>query len=292
MGAVRAPHDFSFAELKELPRVESMMLLECAGNGRRRMAPLPAGVPWDFGAVGTAVFEGVPLESILQHVGVASHAVEVLFRGADSGDVGNGWVVHFERSMPIAAALVGDVLLADTMNGEPLTREHGYPVRIVVPRWYAVASVKWLTEIIVLDHPFHGHFQTEKYRFINDPAVENGSAVRVVRVRSIFTSPADGSTVIPGPVTISGLAWSGAAPVTSVEISTDGGAAWSAAQLEPAVGHGPARWSFAWHAAPGSHHLFCRATDAEGNSQPVSAVHNDLGYGNNVVHAIRISVEP
>lgn len=288
-GAVRRPLAVNWEMLQQQPRARALVLLECAGNGRRRMVPTPEGVAWDFGAAGVAVFEGVPLKYLLHQAGIAPGAIEVLFRGADAGSIKGGRVIHFERSLPLQDALADDVLIADTMNGAPLTPEHGYPVRLVVPRWYAVASVKWLTDIVLLEQPFEGHFQTEKYRYFDDPLAEQGSPVRELRVRSLITSHQDGDVVPCAPVLISGIAWSGAAPVTQVEVSVDGGATWQDAELKQHEWPGPSTFTFSWLPGAGDHSICCRARDAAGNVQPMTSVHNKLGYGNNVVQTIRLS---
>ncbi len=290
-GAVRKPIEITYDELQRLPRSKALVLLECAGNGRRRMVPTPPGVAWDLGAAGTAWFEGVRLAVLLEQCGLDASAVEVVFRGADSGEVEKGRVIHFERSLPVQDALSDDVLIADTMNGAPLTPLHGYPVRLVVPRWYAVASVKWLSEITVLDRPFEGHFQHEKYRYFNDPHAENGSPVRHLRVRSIITSHRSGDVVGSLPIRISGLAWSGAAEVAGVDVSTDGGQTWQPAQLKKFGPYAPAAWYLDWTPSAGQHTIISRARDAAGHTQPLEPLHNELGYGNNVVQAIELVCE-
>lgn len=290
-GAVATEREFTFDQLREFDSAEAMVLLECAGNGRRRMVPVPSGVAWDLGAVSCASFGGITLASVLRACGVSDRAVEVMFVGADSGEVEPGRVVAFERSMPIEAAMSGEVLLASTMNGAPLTAEHGYPLRVLVPRWYAVSSVKWLTEIRVLEEPFVGHFQTERYVYINDAIAPDHSPVREMRVRAVIAEPADGDVVTAGRRVIRGIAWSGSAPIRTVEVSTDGSATWQAAELEAALSDAaPTPWSFAWDARSGEYELLARATDATGSSQPMEPVFNQLGYGNNIVHTIEVSV--
>jgi DMSO/TMAO reductase YedYZ molybdopterin-dependent catalytic subunit len=186
-------------------------------------------------------------------------------------------------------ALHPDTLVAYAMNGEPLPRRHGYPARLVVPGWYGVASVKWLTTVTALDRPFTGYFQTRRYIVPSD----DGSAPRpLTRVapRSLIVAPEDGSTVRPGRRGVRGLAWSGHGPVELVEVSTDGGQSWRPAQwtgtLEP---HAWRIWEFPWDAEPGEYVLQSRATDAAGNTQPVTAEWNRLGYANNAIHSVRVT---
>src|SRR5688572_863832 len=266
-GSVERELEISYTDLQQMPRQRAVVLLECAGNGRRRMVPLPSGVPWGFGAVSTAVFEGVPLASLLRQCGVRSDAVEVVFRGADSGAVGPGRVVHFERSLPITTAIEHSVLIADRMNGEPLTPDHGFPVRVVVPGWYAVASVKWLTEVNVIPRAFDGHFQAEKYRYIKDAAEPDGGPVREMRVRSLITSHADESSVRAGLIVLSGIAWSGNGAIERVELSVDGGKSWIPADVALGEGHGPSLWSIQTTLTPGVYGILSRATDSRGDTQ-------------------------
>jgi DMSO/TMAO reductase YedYZ molybdopterin-dependent catalytic subunit len=289
-GLVERELEISYADLQQMPRIRSVVLLECAGNGRRRMVPLPSGVPWDLGAVSTAVFEGVSLATLFQQCGIGSDAVEVVFRGADSGSVGQGRVVHFERSLPITTALDHAVLIADRMNGEPLTPAHGFPVRVVVPGWYAVASVKWLIEIDVIPREFDGHFQAEKYRYIKDATEPDGAPVREMRVRSLITSHANETSVSPGSIVLSGIAWSGNGAIERVEVSMDGGNTWVLADLAPADGYGPSFWLLETAVVHGAYVVMSRATDSQGDTQPLSPIYNELGYGNNVVHAINLRI--
>jgi DMSO/TMAO reductase YedYZ molybdopterin-dependent catalytic subunit len=291
-GAVQHEREFAFADLAQFAQSEALVLLECAGNGRRRMVPVPSGVGWDFGAVSCAVFKGVVLADLLHACGASPAAVEVLFTGADEGEVEPGRRIAFQRSVPIAKALDPTVLLATHMNREPLTPAHGYPIRVLVPGWYAVSSVKWLLEIRVLEVPFEGHFQTERYVYIEDPIAADQEPVRETRVRSLIAQPSDAETLRCGRQTVKGIAWSGAAPIECVELSVDGGATWHQAQLGAATGpNAPTPWSHDWDAQPGSHILLARATDRAGNRQPTESIYNRLGYGNNVVHAISVNVE-
>lgn len=291
-GAVQHEREFSWPELQEFARSEALVLLECAGNGRRRMVPVPSGVAWDLGAVSCAFFNGIALAHVLKSCGAAPDAVEVLFTGADQGEVEPGRTVSFQRSLPIAKAFDPTVLLASHMNGEPLTPEHGFPLRLLVPGWYAVSSVKWLLEIRVLEAPFEGHFQTERYVYVDDPVAAPNEPVRETRVRALIAEPADGALLVRGPRWIRGIAWSGAAPIAAVEVSCDGGNTWENAELGTSLGTaGPTPWKYRWDAGPGESRLLARAMDSAGNRQPAESIHNRLGYGNNVVHAVAVRVE-
>ncbi len=294
-GLVRSPLELSLAELRALPRRRSVTAtLECAGNGRTLMRPAPGGTPWRYGAVGTARFTGTPLAAVLDRAGLAPGVLELLFAGADRGEVAPGRAVAFERSLPADAALRGDVLLAWEMNGEPLAPDHGHPLRLIVPGWYGVASVKWLVRISALGKPFEGHYQTEKYVYKGDASAPDGSPVSLMRVRAAIARPADGSHVGLGPVEVAGTAWSGSGPVTRVEVSADGGGTWAAATLgrsKSPVAAVP--WRFAWSpSGPGEHTLIARAVDAAGHVQPLEPVWNEQGYGNNVAQRVRVVPAP
>jgi DMSO/TMAO reductase YedYZ molybdopterin-dependent catalytic subunit len=270
-----------------------VVTLECAGNGRSLLSPPVDGEPWGLGAASTAEWTGVPLTAVLDRAGVSPSAREVLFRGADSGPVnGTEETVRFERSLSVDDAWNADVLLAYAMNGEPLPVEHGFPLRVVVPGWYAVASVKWLSEIHVTDTAFAGYFQAEKYcyewerggKLIREP-------VRLQRVRALIIEPRETSIARPGALVIRGVAWSGAGPIERVEVSVDGGT-WTEARLigEPR----PHCWQW-WELMtridrPGTAVLRARALDVAGRTQPDHAEWNRLGYGGNAVEEVRVVV--
>jgi DMSO/TMAO reductase YedYZ molybdopterin-dependent catalytic subunit len=292
-GLVRTPLTLSWDEVRSMPARTVAVTLECAGNARSLVTPLPPGQPWGLGAVSTALFTGVPLRAVLERAGLADGAVEVLCAGADAGGIGGGRTVRFERSLPLDRALHPDVLLAWEMNGQPLPPRHGYPLRLVVPGWYGVASVKWMTEIRVLGEAFEGHFQTERYIYIGEPGIADGTPVTCMRVRALIGEPSEGEQLAIGAATtVRGTAWSGDAPVSRVEISFDGGETWRVAELGAAPSpYAAAPWSIAWTpTTPGRHLLLARATDAAGNVQPLDPVWNELGYGNNAVHRLEVEV--
>jgi DMSO/TMAO reductase YedYZ molybdopterin-dependent catalytic subunit len=160
---VKHPLSLGLQDLKNMRSETLVVTLECAGNGRSLLDPPIEGEKWDLGAVSTAEWTGVPLAEVLERAGIEAGACEVLFRGVDRGTVpGRTGPVHFERSLTLNDAS-SSILLAYAMNGEPLPIQHGYPLRVIVPSWYAVTSVKWLTEIEVIDKPFTGHYQTDVY---------------------------------------------------------------------------------------------------------------------------------
>jgi DMSO/TMAO reductase YedYZ molybdopterin-dependent catalytic subunit len=294
-GQVRAPVELTLEDVRALPNVTKRVTLECAGNGRRLMTPTPRGTAWELGAAGTADFTGTPLRELLALTGPEPDAVECVFTGADSGNVDGRGPVKFQRSLTIEHAGSDEPLIAWEMSGAPLTRDHGFPVRLVVPRFYAVASVKWLVDIDVVDHPFRGYFQADRYVYRGPGLTEH--PVTTMRVRSLITSHTDGQRVPDGGVLLAGVAWSGEAAIVTVRVRVDR-EDWREAELEAGPeeakpGTAPAggvmtRWRCECRLDRGDHDLLVVATDAAGNSQPLVPEWNELGYGNNVAQGIRL----
>ncbi|MFE2997692.1 sulfite oxidase [Nocardia sp. NPDC059246] len=292
-GRVTHPSTWTLPDLRRMSSQTRIVTLECAGNGRSALDPPTPGEQWGLGAVGTAEWTGVPLFEVLAQAGPAPGAREVVFRGADSGPVDrHSGTIRFERSLDLTDARHSGALLAYAMNGEPLSALHGRPLRLVVPGWYGVASVKWLTDIEVLDHRFAGFFQTEKYCY----EWERGGQVvtepvRLQEIRSVITVPASNAVVRPGPLTIQGVAWSGLAPITGVEVSIGGGS-WQQARLPgKQLPDSWREWDLVTSVdAPGPTTVRVRATDAAGHTQPDEPAWNRLGYGANAVHCVPIHV--
>jgi DMSO/TMAO reductase YedYZ molybdopterin-dependent catalytic subunit len=283
-GSVRRPFALTLDALRDRAASSVAVTLECAGNGRAFLDPPAPGEPWRLGAVGTAEWTGVPLATLLEEAGVEERAVEILFRGADSGSpAGLGRTIAFERSLPLPVP--PDALVAVEMNGRPLPREHGAPFRLIVPGWYGMASVKWLTEIVALAAPFRGFYQTDRYVIDEVPLNE-------IAPRALIVAPADGSQVPAASTVIRGYAWSGPTAVERVDVSTDGGASWTAATLGPVVGRAWRTWELPWTPDSGPATLLARATNALGNRQPLDQVRNALGYGNNAAQPVTVEVVP
>jgi DMSO/TMAO reductase YedYZ molybdopterin-dependent catalytic subunit len=284
-GLVDRPLSLSLPQLRAMPLAAATVTLECAGNGRSQFEPPVPGEQWNLGAVSTAEWAGVPLVEVLERAGVRVSAQEVVFRGADRGAVDGGRMpVCFERSLSLDQIGESGALLAYAMNGEALPSGHGFPVRLVVPGWYGVASVKWLTDITVTDRPFAGYFQVDRYHIDGEPLTLQG-------VRSLVIEPRLGEPVEPGEVVIRGVAWSGAAPIARVEVEIDGGP-W---QLATLVGERH-RHSWRWWELPvryetaGDIVVRARATDMAGRTQPERPASNPLGYANNAIHEVVVSV--
>jgi sulfane dehydrogenase subunit SoxC len=293
-GAVQRPLRLTLDEVARRPAVTERVLLECAGNGRARFEPRPISQPWLLEAVGTAEWTGTPLAPLLAEAGVSADAVDVVFTGADHG-VERGVEQDYARALPLAEAMHPATMLAWAMNGSPLPPQHGAPLRLVVPGWYGMAQVKWLTRIEVLEKPFTGFQNATAYRLTVDTD-EDGEPVTRIRPRALLAPPGwpDFMTrerfVRAGRVVLTGRAWSGRAPVTRVEVSTDGGATWADAELS--AGRHPfawRAWRFTWTAQPGAAELVARATDELG-SQPVEQEWNRQGMANNLVQRVPVTV--
>jgi DMSO/TMAO reductase YedYZ molybdopterin-dependent catalytic subunit len=292
-GLVDRPLDLGLDDIRARPRQTVPVTLECAGNGRARLQPRPLSNPWLLEAIGTAEWTGTSLGPLLDEAGVRDEAIELVFTGADRGFQG-GTEQAYQRSLTLAEARRSEVLLAYEMNGAPLQPQHGHPLRLLVPGWYGMTSVKWLHRIEAVAEPFEGYQQARTYRYKKD-ADDPGIPVSRIRVRALMAPPGvpDFFTrrrlVDAGRVTLRGRAWGGRAPVQRVEVGIDG--SWAEATLEPPVGEWAWRgWSFDWAATPGEHEVACRATDAGGDVQPLEAPWNYGGMGNNSVQTLSVTV--
>jgi len=285
-GAVRTPLQLDLDDIRALPPRSLVVTLECAGNGRAFLDPPAPGEQWRTGAVSTAEWTGVSLRAVLEMAEPLAAAVEVLFIGADTGtppDVGTR--IAFERSLPIADAMRVDVLLAYAMNGDDLPPEHGAPLRVIVPGWYGMASVKWLARIRLVERAFDGFFQAKRY-------VVGDRPLREIAPRALIASPRDGDRIAARPFVIRGYAWSGRGDLARVEVSVDNARTWRDATLDDAVS--PYAWR-PWHAAIAPHAssqlvLLARAVTADGTRQPLEEIRGALGYANNAVRPVRVAV--
>jgi DMSO/TMAO reductase YedYZ molybdopterin-dependent catalytic subunit len=296
-GAVRTSLSLSLYDLHARPRLTSPVTFECAGNGRAKLSPRPISQPWLTEAVGTGAWTGTPLRPLLEEAGVEDNAVEVLFSGCDHG-VEGGIEQDYERSLSLVDAAADGVLLAYELNGQPLPIQHGFPLRLIVPGWYGMTNVKWLRRITALEAPFNGYQQSRAYRrriHEGDP----GEPVTRMLPRALMVPPGVPEFlsrlrhVRGGPCVITGRAWSGHGPVVTVDVSTDNGATWQAAQLgEPVSIHAWRPWRFEWKPkSPGSYVVACRATDAAGSQQPDEPPWNVGGYANNAVQRVAVTVD-
>jgi DMSO/TMAO reductase YedYZ molybdopterin-dependent catalytic subunit len=289
-GAVRRPFSLTFQELRDMPSETSVALLECAGNSRVFLVPQAKGTQWQLGAVGTAEWTGVPLAALLERAGVEDEACEIVLEGSDRGTPLEEPVppgpIAYARGVPRVKALRPEVLIAYQMNGRDLPKDHGYPVRAIVPGHYGMASVKWLTRIHAVREPFHGYWQTSDYAYWDRLG---GQPVRrplsELRVKSAIARPVVYETLAPNQVyTVRGAAWTGESDVIAVEVSTDGGGTWHGARfVDPARRYAWRRWTCDWRtpSTPGRYTVLARATDAAGRVQPDT---HDPSYGSYAIH--------
>jgi DMSO/TMAO reductase YedYZ molybdopterin-dependent catalytic subunit len=292
-GKVDRPSTLTMDDLRKLPRVDLVGVLECAGNGRQFYEPRVAGTQWAYGSVGNGRWTGVRLRDVLQKAGIQSSATEVLCDGAD---VPLGTMPDFQRTITVAKALHPDTLLAYEMNGQALPVEHGFPLRVIAPGWAGDSWVKWLQHIEVLDHEFEGFWMKSAYRHPTHP-VAPGTAVDVsemvpvtdLGVKSVIAGPRVWAK--PGLVRVQGTAWSNTSPVRKVDVSTDGGQTWKSARLggKPTQ-YGWRLWQIDWKAPEGAHTLMARATNMDGQTQPLSQQWNPNGYLWNAVQPIAVTI--
>ena len=295
-GLVEKPLSLSLAELRSRPSLEIVSTMECAGNGRVHIEPRVVSQPWLLEAVGNARWKGVALAPLLEEAGLREDAVEVLFEGLDRG-VEGGEEQFYARSLSLSEARRDDVLLAYEVNDVPLPPQHGFPLRLLVPGWYGMTSVKWLARITALDTPFDGYYQRRSYR-LRQQEDEIGEPVSWIQVRALMVPPGipefltRSRIVSAGECMLEGRAWSGEAEIDGVEVSVDGGQTWAGAELVQRSGGRWAwrGWRFAWNAEPGEYELCCRARDDAGNVQPLEPPWNLGGYVNNAVHRVSVTV--
>ena len=298
-GCVERELSLTWEELHRLPRRSVFSTVECAGNGRSFLHPRVEGVQWAAGAVGHAEWAGVPLHVLLEDAGLKRETIELVFEGADNGIEDSSQPDQqprpFARSLPLEKALHPDTLLATHMNGEPLEPSHGAPVRLMVPGWYGVASVKWLTRIQAVSCPFKGYYQTVKYTVRR----QSGSGLTTevlgpMPVKSEIIRPTDGGVVGIGTNRIFGIAWAGEHAVAAVEVSIDGGETWHKAELQgPRAPYSWILWEYLWAVdSPGQRTILSRAVSTSGEVQPMRHDSNRGGYSINFSRPSRVRVEP
>jgi DMSO/TMAO reductase YedYZ molybdopterin-dependent catalytic subunit len=296
-GEVKNPFAINYEELLKLESRTIAVTLECAGNNRNFLEPKAKGVQWGLGAVGTAEWTGVPLSILLDRAVIKSNAREVILEGADGGMLDNPksppGQLKFARSIPLSKASA-DILLAYKMNGSELPPEHGFPLRAVVPGWYAMASIKWLQRVIVTDQPFTGYYQTMDYAYWRRRGdIAELTPLTEMQIKAQIAHPAEGEVVTANSnVRVRGAAWTSDGEITKVDLSTDGGATWNEAKL---LGESKLNawrlWEFDWEtpSKPGKQTLIARATDSNGRRQPVQ---RDLDRGTYMInHLLSIEVE-
>ena len=282
-GAVARPLVLSADDLPRFGEASQHVVLECAGHRRTELSPPVEGLPWGAGAVSQGLWAGAPLARVLVEAEPLLDAAYVVLTGAD----GEG---AFARAISLAKARDEATLLAWALDGAPVPRELGGPLRAVVPGHYAVDSVKWLRGIEVVTEPFRGHFQAADYCLFGADGVEDGTQLAELPVTSLVTSPEPGDRLDAGETRIAGVAWGGRGAIAGVEVCVDGGPSRLADLREPLGPYALVPWQLTVDLAPGSRTIAARATDGEGNVQPDEPLWNRRGYANSSIHRVTVTV--
>ncbi len=286
-GKVTSPLTLTLEELKAMPALELVAVLECAGNGRGLYEPSMPGLQWQHGGVGNGRWRGVRLRDVLKRAGVQPEGKHVLFDGAD---VPVGKQPEFQRTIPLSKALADQTLLAYEMNGAPLDPSHGFPLRVVVPGWAGDSWVKWVTRVEVLDREFDGFFMKTAYRHPGR-GVEPGVPVKPEEMRPVEEIQVKSIIAETGPA-VRGVAYAGETPVARVEISLDNGRTWKAAKLtSPKTRYGWVSWEYSWQPPSNYYTVMARAFDTQGRTQPYAPEWNPSGYQWNVVHRVAANAQ-
>jgi len=294
-GLVHHPNVFSLQQIYSLPSKTIKVVLECSGNKRELFNPKVYGEQWGKGAISQGIWKGVPLRSLLAYTGLLETAKEIVFEGHDYGERTDSNQSHsFSRSLPIEKALDPDTIIAYEYNNQPIPFKHGFPLRLIVPGWYAMASVKWVKRIIVIDKEFKGPFQAVDYVYY--PNKENDSGkfpVTTINVNSTIKYPLNRKILHSGTYEIDGIAWTGNGHITKVEISFDGGQTWDPCQrTSSSVKNAWVCWKYKWEAhKKGEYTILSKATDSKGNVQPLKPMWNRKGYGYNAIDRIKVNIE-
>ena len=265
----------SFEQLLGYPKRTVEAIHNCSGSPFDPTTPTRqiANVSWS----------GVDLRDLLDDLEVDPSATHLWAYGLDHGDFADNQVIHYRKDVPLSRVEEGDVLIAYELNNEPLSAQHGFPARLVVPGFYATNSVKWICRVEIADHRPEGLFTT---KFYNDPTPDGETRpVWAIEPESMFVSPAPEGRLTMEASTIWGRAWS-SSEIVSVEISFDSGNTWEEAQIEPRFQRSWQKFSTDWlPPKPGEYHLQCRATDQDGRTQPASGARN-------AVYTVTVTVEP
>jgi len=304
-GHVERPLSLSLDELRtKFAPVSVVAVNQCSGNSRRFFEPRIPGAQWGNGALGNARWTGVRLRDLLAKAGPKAGAVDVSFGGLDGPTLpaappDYAGTPDFAKSLPFDRANDGEVMVAYEMNGQPLPMLNGFPLRLVVPGWYATYWVKALNEINVLDISFDGFWVAKAYRVPKNAGVQESPKdlanetvpIGAMTVRSLFVRPEPGEAVAAGaPFEVQGLAMDSGKGIARVEVSTDGGKTWAGAKLDAEIGkYSWRRWRFNWTPPRGAHRLTARATNAAGEAQQ-TAQWNRSGYARNVIESVDVTV--
>jgi sulfite oxidase len=302
-GMVEEELELSMEDLREFPKEELVAVMECAGNRRNGLmvvAPTPGETPWGAGAVGNARWAGVPLREVLLRAGVGENAAHSAFSGLDEVE-GKSGSINYGGSVPLHKAMGTEILLAYEMNGEPLPREHGFPLRVVVPGYVGARSVKWLSGIVLQESPSDNYYQDHEYKLFPPDVTEEtvdyseGLMLGEMQVNAVICDPEGGEDLVAGSVPVRGYAIAGGGRrVERVDVSADGGRTWVQADLAEGADD-PWAWSL-WEGTVeldrGEHRLVARAVDSAATTQPATAeeIWNFKGYANNSWHGVQVVV--
>lgn len=294
-GLVHTPRTFSLQEIYSLPSKTIKVVLECSGGKRELFEPKVFGEQWGKGAISQGIWKGVSLRTLLQDTGLIDSAKEVVFESYDYGqrsDSNQIW--NFSRSLSIEKSLDPDTIIAYEYNNQSIPFKHGFPLRLIVPGWYAMASVKWIKKITVIDKKFEGPFQAIDYVYY--PSKENDSGkfpVTTINVNSTIQYPLNMQLLHTGIYEINGIAWTGKGIITKVEISLDDGQTWDTCQLtSTSEKYTWIPWIYKWKVEKkGEYTIKSKATDSHGNVQPMEPFWNRKGYGYNAIDSIKVKVE-
>jgi sulfite dehydrogenase (cytochrome) subunit A len=295
-GAVQRELTLSRNDLARMPSIEVTAVNECSGNSRGFFHPRVPGGQWGNGAMGNARWTGVRLRDILDRAGLQASAKQVQFRGLDEPVLAQ--TPPFRKSLDVDVARGDDVVVAYLMNGKAMPLLNGFPVRLVVPGWYATYWVKMLSQIVVLDHVDDNFWMKTAYRIPDTPnaSVAPGSTgfptvpINKLDVRSFLTSLADGSHIEAGPTQLRGIAFDGGSGIARVELSFDGGVTWRNTELEEDYGkYSFRRWNFRWAAVVGSYVVAVRATAKDGSTQVAAPIWNPGGYMRNSIETYKVT---
>lgn len=283
------------SELLTMPATTLTVPLECAGNKRAKFSPKVYGEQWEEGAISQGKWTGVPLRVLLKDTELPIATQEIVFEGADRGKKpGTEGIVPYKRSLPIEKALHPDTLVAYQYNDQPLSVKHGHPFRLIVPNWYAMASVKWLQRIEIINHKFTGPFQTEDYMYYPNKNNDQGKVpVTTVNVNSIIQQPVNYSILNSGTHKIEGIAWTGQGKIKEVQVSFDNGQTWTNANLSSSSesNYTWTDWSFVMEFNKGEYTILSRGVDSSGRVQPPTPFWNRKGYGYNAIPKVHVKVE-
>jgi DMSO/TMAO reductase YedYZ molybdopterin-dependent catalytic subunit len=283
-GEVEHPIVFDLDTLASMPLRQLRAVMECSGNSRWSFSPITTGTQFRNGVLAAVEWSGVPLRALLDRVNPRPTAQSVVVFGAD-GPAGE----PFAKGLPLDKASDPDTILAMEMNGAEISHLHGGPVRLIVPGWYGIWSVKWVTRIELLDHAFQGYWQRERYVY-KWPDSRPPSVLTSLGLKSLIAQPAENAELVPGTYRVAGYAWSDGADIAGVQVRFNDGD-WRDAKISPASEkYEWATWEYSWEAAPGRYAITSRAVDAAGNRQPEMPPWNSLGYANNSVQAVVVDV--